>query len=200
MIKSKVKIVKSTFVVLVIIIPLIKLFMDLIFDITLRNDAKIILTYFYTYFILVIISILLVRKNSFSLVTIIFALIYGIALFIGNGLDDGLNSLKEFHSPNNKNTLLINVERTWHPGATVSLYTEVGPFLKKSIKIPKMDSKFDNHNYIELRRIEWKDDNTLVISGDIAKNNIWKFKNTKKALKDKCDYEILDDEIYLNIP
>lgn len=47
--------------------------------------------------------------------------------------------------------------------------------------------------------ISWEDDNTAVISGFIVKRNRDKLEKIKGNFPDKCDYEIIDNNLYLKL-
>jgi len=196
--KKKIKLIKYFIITLLILIPAIKLFLELQFGITLLNDDKIIYTYITIYSFLAMLLVFMMKKFSSMVITIIFLFIYGFTLYIGNGLDDGLCTLEEYTSPNNENILIVNIQSSWYPSANVRFYEKVGSFFKKSIKTPKMDGQFDDHNVVGIG-ISWKDDNTVIISGGIVKINMRKLEKVKERLPDKCDYEIIDNNLYLNL-
>ena len=198
MIKSKTKSIKYFILTLLFLIPLIKFFLDVQFGITLMDTVKVIGTYIAVYSILTVLAIIMVRKISFCAVMIIFWYIYVFSLFLSNGLDDRFHTIKKYNSPNNENILIVDTQADWYPGATVRLYKEVGPFLRKLIRTPKLDGTFENYTNVSLD-ISWEDDNTVMINGGIIKMNMKKLKKVKEKLPDQCDYEIIDEQLYLNI-
>lgn len=196
--KKKIKLIKYFIITLLILIPAIKLFLQLQFGITLLNDNKIIYTYITIYSFLVILLVFMMEKFSSMVITIIFLFIYVFTLYIGNGLDDGLRTLEEYISPNNKNILIVNTQTSWYPSANVRFYKKVGSFLKKTIKIPKIEDQFNDDHVIGMD-ISWKDDNTVIISGFIVTRNTNKLEKIKGNFPDECDYEIIDNNLYLNL-
>ena len=196
--KKKIEIIKYFIIVLLILIPAINLFLELQFGITLLNDDKIIYTYITIYSFLAILLVFMMKKFSSMVIIIIYLFIYVFTLYIGNGLDDRLRTSEEYISPNNKNILIVNTQTSWYPSSNIRFYKKVGPFFKKTIKIPKIEDKFNDDHVIRMD-ISWKDDNTVVISGFIVIRNTHKLENIKKNFPDKCDYEIIDNNLYLNL-
>jgi len=196
--KKKIKIIKYFIITLLILIPAIKLFLELQFGITLLNDDKIIYTYITIYSFLAMLLVFMMKNFSSMVITVIFLFIYVFTLYIGNGLDDGLRTLEEYISPNNENILIVNIQTSWYPSANVRFYKKVGPFFKKTIKAPKIEDQFNDDHVIRMD-ISWKDDNTVVISGFIVIRNTYKLEKIKKNFPDKCDYEIIDNNLYLNL-
>ncbi|WP_346867488.1 MULTISPECIES: hypothetical protein [unclassified Clostridium] len=47
--------------------------------------------------------------------------------------------------------------------------------------------------------ISWEDDDTAVISGFIVKRNRYKLEKIKENFPDKCDYETIDNNLYLKL-
>lgn len=196
--KKKIKLIKYFIITLLILIPAIKLFLQLQFGITLLNDDKIIYTYITIYSFLAMLLVFMMEKFSSMVITIIFLFIYVFTLYIGNGLDDGFRTSEEYISPNNENILIVNIQTSWYPSANVRFYKKVGSFFKKSIKAPKIEGEFNDDHVIRMD-ISWKDDNTVVISGVIVKRNTYKLEKIKENFPDKCDYEIIDNNLYLNL-
>lgn len=60
-----------------------------------------------------------------------------------------------------------------------------------------MEGQFNNSN-VEIV-ISWENHNTVIISGCIVKENMYKLKKVKENLPDKCDYEIIYKNLYLNL-
>ena len=196
--KKKIKPIKYFIITLLILIPAIKLFLELQFGITLLNDDKIIYTYITIYSFLAMLLVFMMEKFSSMVITIIFLFIYAFTLYIGNGLDDGLRTLEECISPNNENILIVNIQTSWYPSANVRFYKKVGSFFKKPIKTPQIEGQFNDDHVIGMD-ISWKDDNTVIISGGIVKTNMRKLEKVKENFLDKCDYEIIDNNLYLNL-
>jgi len=180
--KKKIKIIKYFIITLLILIPAIKLFLELQFGITLLNDDKIIYTYITIYSFLAMLLVFMMKKFSSMLITIIFLFIYVFTLYIGNGLDDRLRTLEEYISPNNENVLIVNIQTSWYPSANVRFYKKVGSFFKKTIKAPKIEGEFNDDHVIKMD-ISWKDDNTVIISGFIIKRNTYKLEKHNKNME-----------------
>ena len=195
--KKKIKVIKY-FITLLILIPAIKLFLEFQFGITLLNDDRIIYTYINIYSFLAMLLVFMMKKFSSMVITIIFLFIYVFTLYIGNGLDDRFRTSEEYISPNNENILIVNIQTSLHPSANVRFYKKVGSFFKKTIKAPKIEGEFDDDHVIRMD-ISWKDNNTVVISGFIVIRNTYKLEKIKKNFPDKCDYEIIDNNLYLNL-
>ncbi len=196
--KERFKIIKYFIIALLILIPGIKLFLDLQFGITLLNDDKIIYTYIAIYSILAIVLVFMMKKFSYMVITIIFLFIYVFTLYIGNGLDDRFRTSEEYISPNNENILIVNIQTSWYPSANVKFYKKVGSFFKKTIKVPKIEGEFNDDRVIRMD-ISWEDDDTAVISGFIVKRNRYKLEKIKENFPDKCDYETIDNNLYLKL-
>jgi len=196
--KKKIKLIKYFIITLLILIPAIKLFLEFQFGITLLNDDRIIYTYINIYSFLAMLLVFMMKKFSSMVITVIFLFIYVFTLYIGNGLDDRLRTSEEYISPNNENILIVNIQTSWYPSANVRFYKKVGSFFKKTIKAPKIEGEFNDDHVIRMD-ISWKDDNTVVISGFIVIRNTYKLENIKKNFPDKCDYEIIDNNLYLNL-
>lgn len=195
--KNKMKIIKCFIIALVILIPIIKILLEAQFGITLMSTHKVIGAYILIYSLLTILAVLMINKVSFGIVMFIFLSIYTVSLALINGLDSSLNTINEFNSPNNENILVVDARITWHPSGYMRFYTKINPFLKKSIRTPKL--KWSTESERISHAIEWKDDNTVIIAGPIVGYNLKRFTQTKEVLPDKCDYEIIDKKLYLNL-
>ena len=195
--KTTVKLIKYFIITLLFLIPLIKFFLDVQFGITLMNTAEVIGTYILVYSILGILAVLMVRKVSFGIVMFVFLSIYAFTLYLGNGLDSKLSTLNEYTSPNNSNILIVNTHITRYPSGYIKFSKKISPFLQKSIRTPKLEGYLKNNNLNYT--VSWKDDNTAIITGRVVVKNTTKFNKVKERLPDECDYEIIDESLYLNL-
>lgn len=195
--KNKIKMIKYFIIALVILIPIIKILLESQFGITLISTQEVIGTYFLIYSLLTMIAVLMVGKVSFGIVMFIFLCIYTFSLSLSNGLDSSLNTINEFNSPNNENILVVDARITWYPSGYMRFYKKINPFLKKLIRTPKL--KWSTESQRISHAIEWKDDNTVIIAGPVVECNLKRLTQTKEKLPDKCDYEIIDKKLYLNL-
>ena len=128
---------------------------------------------------------------------IIFWYIYVFSIFLSNGLDDRFHTIKKYTSPNNENILIVDTQADWYP-STIRFYKEVGPLLKKSIRTPKLNGSFENYTNLTID-VTQKYDNTAIVNGNIITMHMEKFKIVKERLPDECNYEIIDEQLYLNL-
>lgn len=127
-------------------------------------------------------------------ITIIFLFIYGFTLYIGSGVSYTSNTFKEYNSPNNENILLVNAKGSWASSAVVRFYTKEGNLFKKLIRTPKLDDEIPVSF-----GILWECDDSVIITGHIVVRNMMKLKKVKERLPDKCDYEVIDKSLHLNL-
>lgn len=193
--RKNIKLIKHILIALVILIPLIKLFFMIQFGITLINTEQVIFTYWTIYSILVILLLKLIPNKKFIITSSVFLFIYLFVLYLGNGLDSKSNTLKEFTSPNNSNTLIVNTRITWYPNGYIKLSKKIAPFLKKSLDTPELRGyvKLNTLNY----DLSWKDDNTVIMTGNVIKSNFHILKMFRETLPEDCDFQVKDKELYL---
>lgn len=195
--KKKIKLIKYFLIALVILIPIIKILLEAQFGITLISTKRVIGTYIALYSLLLLFAADMIHSKPFILILVIFWVIYGFTLYLGNGLDSKLSNSKEYTSPNNENILIVNTRITWYPHGYIKFSKKVGPFLQKSIKTPKLKG-YDRNNNLNYG-VSWKDDDTVIVIGKIVAGNVYNLEKAKENYPDKCGYEIIDKELYLNL-
>ncbi|WP_040194236.1 hypothetical protein [Clostridium culturomicium] len=187
--KDKFKILKFILSGLVILIPIIKILIGAMFEITLMSDMSLY-SYIVIYAIIAVILIAMVKNFSFSIAVILYLCIYGSSILLTSGT--AFNDFEKYRSPNNEHILLVKVVPGLGQSTSVHFYEEINLFLKRAI--PTLDgsnpARFD---------VFWSETNTPIISGDLIKMNKQRLEKSKETLEEKCDFEIEDEKIYLKL-
>lgn len=189
--KDKFKILKFILAGLVILIPIIKILIGAMFEITLMSDMSLY-SYIVIYAIIAVILIAMVKNFSFSIAVILYLCIYGSSILLTSGI--AFNDFEKYRSPNNEHILLVKVVPGLGQSTSVHFYEEINPFLKRAIIIPTLDGS----NPARFG-VFWSETNTPIISGDLIKMNKQRLEKSKETLEEKCDFEIEDEKIYLKL-